>query len=163
MAHYTRDRGFNRARRMGRDQEEGLEELHEMLDDPNVTAGELLAALIEHAPPDKEEDLHNALREMGEDRRGYRSWAKDRLERRALDRGMRRHRPPAGRDFGPENLTQSGSSRPVEEFFATSSHGSGSSNDWRPRSAADMAYDRALRSPRVLDRVLAGMRRIERF
>jgi hypothetical protein len=155
MPHYTKDRGFTRARRMGRD--EGEEELHQMLDDPDVTAGELIAALIEHCPQDREEELHGALQELAADRRGHRAWARDRLERRALDRGLRRHRPPAGRDFGPENLTQPGSSHSIEEFFPTSSH------DWRPRTASDMAFDAARRSPRPLTRLLANMHRIERF
>ena len=43
---YTRDSGFTRARRLGRDEEEGREEIREMLDDPEVTAGELIAALV---------------------------------------------------------------------------------------------------------------------
>jgi hypothetical protein len=155
---YTRDRGFTRARRMGRDaEEEGLEELREMIGDPDVSAGELIAALIEHCPEHKQEDLHNALKEMSEDRRGPRSWAKDRLERRALDRGLRRYSRPAGRDLGPENLTAPGPSHPLEREFDRDT------NDWRPRGARDMAFDKARRSPRALDRLLANARRIERF
>ena len=42
---------FTRARRLGRDQQEaGTEELHEMLDDPSVTAGELMPRSSNTAP-----------------------------------------------------------------------------------------------------------------
>jgi hypothetical protein len=38
-ASYTRDRGYTRARRMGRDEEEGRQELREMLDDSDPANG----------------------------------------------------------------------------------------------------------------------------
>jgi hypothetical protein len=141
MAHYTRDRSFSRARRMGRDEEEGREELNSMLGDPDVSAGELIAALIEHCPEDKEVDLHNALKELSEDRRGPRAWARDRLERRALDRGLRRNSRPLGgrdrgygRDFGPENLSAPSSSHPIEEFRTQRDREfDREAADWRPR------------------------------
>jgi hypothetical protein len=40
---YTRDRGYTRARRMGRDEEEGAE-LREMLDDPDLDPADMLGA-----------------------------------------------------------------------------------------------------------------------
>ena len=62
---------FTKARRLGRDQEEeGRAELHDMLDDPEVSAGEMLAALVEHCPEDEREGVVAALRELTEDRRG---------------------------------------------------------------------------------------------
>jgi hypothetical protein len=115
MARFTKAKD---TRRLGRDQEEGLEELHEMLDDPEVSAGELIAALIELCPPEKEEELHGALREMGEDRRrGPRGWARDKLERRRLGKDARRGRDRRmGRDLSAEELTAGSLSRSIEEF-----------------------------------------------
>jgi len=60
MAEFTRDRGFTRAGRLGRDEEAGREEIREMLADPDVSAGELVAALIEHCPEEQSEELHNS-------------------------------------------------------------------------------------------------------
>jgi hypothetical protein len=71
---------FTRARRPGRD-EEGSEQLREMLDDPDLDFGDLIAVAIEHAPEDRQEDLYEALRQIGEGRRGPRSWARDRRHR----------------------------------------------------------------------------------
>ena len=111
---------FTKARSFGRDQEEeaGREELREMINDRDTTAGELLACLFEHCPPDEREDLHAALRELTEDRRGPRSWARDRLELRHHVRDAQRHGRDRrmGRDFGEENMTEPASARPIEEF-----------------------------------------------
>lgn len=64
--HFTPDRGFTRARRMGRDaEEEGIEELREMLNDADLDLGDLIAAAIEHSPDDKQEGMYDALRELG--------------------------------------------------------------------------------------------------
>ena len=110
-----------------------------MIDDPDTTAGELIAALVEHCPEDQQEDLHHALREISEDRRGPRRWARDRLELRrySKDARHRSHYRRMGRDFGPENLTEPGPSRSIEEFR--------DANDARPvRRAMDsskMAFD----------------------
>ena len=115
MPRFTKARSFG-----GRDQEEeaGREEIRQMLDDPDVEAGELIAALVEHCPEDQREGVVAALRELTEDRRGPRAWARDKLEMRRLSRDARRHGRDRrmGRDFGPENLTEPGSASPIEEF-----------------------------------------------
>ena len=88
---FTRDRGYTRSRRMGRD-EEGGEELREMLSDQDASPSEMLAALIQYAPEDRQEELYQALNELASDRRGAHAWAADRLERRRLGRDMRERR-----------------------------------------------------------------------
>jgi len=86
---------YTRPRKYGRDQkEEGRRELRELLDDPDCSFADILAAAIEHCPPDKAEELYSALREIGEDRRSPHQWARGRLERRQLTKDMRRN----GRD-----------------------------------------------------------------
>jgi hypothetical protein len=114
---FTRDRGYTRAR-FGRD-EEGIEELREMLNDQDASPAEMLAALIECAPESQREGLYQALSELASDRRGPRSWAQDRLEMRRLGRDMRDRRAKdrrLGRDFAEENLTAGGRSGPIEGF-----------------------------------------------
>jgi hypothetical protein len=71
------------------DEAQGITELRDMLSDPDVNLGDLVAAAIEHCPDDQCEEMYEAVREMGEDRRGPRQWASDRLERRRLGRDMR--------------------------------------------------------------------------
>jgi hypothetical protein len=136
---------------MGKDEEEeGREELREMLDDPEVTAGDLLAALIAHVPEEKAEELHEALSSLGEDmraRRGYHSWARDRLEmrRHGKDRAARRARdgepgcPGGPEHFGGEPL-RGGGMEPFDRDDAS---------DRRGRGAHDLAMDSA-RAPRIL-------------
>src|SRR5690349_256 len=79
---------FHRARRMGRDEETEFEELQS---DPDVGFADLLAGAIVAAvsDPDKAQEVHEALTELGQDRRGPASWARDRLERRRLSRDAR--------------------------------------------------------------------------
>jgi hypothetical protein len=101
MSRYPRSRT---ARHMAWDQE-GLAELKKILDDgEDIDLGDLLAALIEGAPEDKQEQVHTAVREMGQDARGPRSWARDRLERRRY-----------AKDLGPGPAMEP-AGRPVEEF-----------------------------------------------
>ena len=145
---YTRDRGFTRARRLGRDQEEGVEQLRQMLDDPDIDVADLVAAAVERCPEHQREDLHQALRELGEDRRGPRSWASDRLERRRLGRDMRERRARdrrLGRDFGPESMTEN-DSRPIEDFGRSEADRQIREVDDRRRMGADMAFDGSPRS-----------------
>jgi len=91
----------NSRRRMGRDEQE--QEFRDLLDDPESSFGDILAAAIEACPPDKLDEVHGALRGLGEDRRGPHSWAADRMERRRLGRDALRHRPAHrfGRDDPP--------------------------------------------------------------
>jgi hypothetical protein len=133
MPRYTHVRD---TRRFGCDQEADREDLRrdlrDVLDDPDTDYGDLHAILCKHFP----EEAGQVHREVSEDRRGVHAWAKDRRERRRLskDMGMRRDRR-LGRDFGPENLTEPGPSRSIEEFERT-------------RTASDMAMDaRARRNP----------------
>jgi hypothetical protein len=100
---YTRDRGYTRLGRLGRDEEEGHQELRALCDDPDCDFGDLLAAAIYAASPEQHQEVHEALRELGQDRRGPRSWAADRLERRRLGRDMRERAqdPRLGRDDPP--------------------------------------------------------------
>jgi hypothetical protein len=93
---YTRDRGFTKARdnrRIGKDAE-----IRDMLDDEDADFGDLVAACIDAAPPEHQAEVFEALREMGEDRRGPRSWAADRLERRSLRRASDARLKRMGRD-----------------------------------------------------------------
>jgi hypothetical protein len=85
---------FTRPRRFGYDQEndEGTAQLRQMLDDDELDVADLIACAVEYAPEHKREGLHQALHELGEDRRGPRSWARDRLERRKLSKDMRERR-----------------------------------------------------------------------
>jgi hypothetical protein len=108
---------FTRPRRFGKD-EEASEQLRQMLDDPDINIADLVAAAVEHCPDDQQEELHRALRELSEDRRGPHAWSADRLEMRRLSKDMRDRRARdrrLGRDFGPENLTGRGSD-PIENF-----------------------------------------------
>jgi hypothetical protein len=132
---YTRDRGYTRARRMGRDEEEGRQELRDLCDDPDCNFGDLLAAAIQAASPEQQQEVSSALREMGEDRRGSHSWARDRLERRRLGRDIRARR--LGRDE-PEPFPgrpRPGGSDPMIYGWEDEAA------DRRPRPAHDMAMD----------------------
>jgi hypothetical protein len=84
---------FTRARRMGRDEEEAenLQEIKDMLDG-DASFGDIIAACIEAAPQEQQEEVYQALREMGQDSRGPRSWARDRMEQRRLGRDARGRR-----------------------------------------------------------------------
>jgi len=146
-------------RRMGCDEEEGREEIREMLDDPDVSAGEVIAALIKHCPEEQAEDLHHSLREMSADSRGHRAWARDKLERRRYTKDARRHGRDRrmGRDFGTENLTDNTSPR-IEEFGSERDRGWEQGED--RRGAMDMAFDGSTRS---LDRLFANAARIQKF
>jgi hypothetical protein len=107
-------RYFTRSR-YAYDQEAGAAELREMLNDPDVSIADLVAAAIEHCPDDQLPELHQALTGLSEDRRGPRSWARDRLERRQLSRDMRSRDRRMGRDFGTESLTDN-IGYPIENF-----------------------------------------------
>jgi hypothetical protein len=72
------------SRRFSRD--EATEEFKSMLDDPDADFGTILAGAISAAPEEQQEEVYQALRELGEDSRGPRSWARDRLERRRLSK-----------------------------------------------------------------------------
>jgi hypothetical protein len=104
---YTRDRGFSRARKLGRDEEgeEGWrEKLRDVIDDPASTPADVHDANLEHCPDNHREELHHTLSETAEDgraRRGYRTGARDRSERRRLgkDWAARRARD-GGRRYG---------------------------------------------------------------
>jgi hypothetical protein len=84
--------------RYAHDEAEGVAELRDMLSDPDVNLGDLVAAAIEHCPEDQCEEMYEAVRELGEDRRGPRQWAADRLERRRVSRDMRSRDRRLGRD-----------------------------------------------------------------
>jgi hypothetical protein len=122
-----------------------------MLDDPDVDFGDILAAAIEHAPDHKQEEIHEALRELTEDQRGPRSWAADRLERRQLGQDIRLR---DGRRFGRDE---------PEPFPGRPRPGGGMdpiSGEDR-RLAGDMAFDS---SPRAeFARWFPYAARIERF
>jgi len=87
---------FTRARRMGRD--EAVEEFRSLLDDPEADFGDIVAAAIEAAGEGQQEEIHQAIREMGEDTRGPRSWARDRMERRRLSKDSDARLRRMGRD-----------------------------------------------------------------
>src|SRR5690349_15254093 len=82
--------------RLAYDQEEGMEELKEMLDDGDVDFGDLIAAAVEYAPEGKQDQALAAMREMAHDSRGPRAWARDRLERRRLSKDMGPAMEPGG-------------------------------------------------------------------
>jgi hypothetical protein len=137
-----------------------------MVDDPDASAGELIAALIEHCPPDKAEELHEAVRSLSSDSRGSRSWARDKLESRRLGKDMRRARDKRrlGRDFGPENLTEAVRRGPIEEFRSERDRQLEQGED-RCR-AHDMAMDARARQDSNFAhfcRMFPGAARIERF
>lgn len=123
-SHYTPDRGFTRARKFGSDQEEGEELLSEMLSEGDIA--DRIAQIIESAPEHQQEALSEALREMGEDRRGPRSWARDRLMRAKDARRYNRDR----RRYGKDNPAD------FEGMPKT-----GTSGEDRRRMAGDSAYD----------------------
>lgn len=90
---FTRDRGFTAARRIGAD-----EEFREMVDDPDTSFSELLAAIIDGASEEGQVEIAEALRDLGMDTRGPRSWARDRLERRRLSKDSDARIKRMGRD-----------------------------------------------------------------
>ncbi len=106
---FQRDRGFTKARRVGRDEEreEYRQEARRMLDDeePDADFGDMLALVIEYAAsdPDRADQLYEAMSSLGQDARGHRAWARDRIARRRTAKDMRanpdRYR---GRDEPPE-------------------------------------------------------------
>jgi hypothetical protein len=110
---------YTRSRRYAFDQEdEGAAKLREMLDDDELDVGDLIACAIEYAPAHKQEGLHEAISGLSEDRRGPRSWARGRLEKRQLSRDLRQRRATdkrLGRDLDPEQLTDR-YDRPIEGF-----------------------------------------------
>lgn len=99
MADYTRDRGFSKSRRMGKDDEEEEQEEQE-----GRSPRDILADLMEAEDPDERMEALRAIREIAADRSGR--WAKDHRERQAAD-AYRRARDPRrmGKDFGSESLT----------------------------------------------------------
>jgi hypothetical protein len=110
---------YTRSRRYAYDQEDGAAELREMLNDPDVDLGDLIAACVLHGPESKQEETYDAVRSLSEDARGPRSWARDRLERRQLSRDARAKRARdkrLGKDLGPNELTESGRSGRIEGF-----------------------------------------------
>jgi hypothetical protein len=154
---FTRDRGFTRARRMGSDDEraEARAAIQELIDDPDADFGDLLACAIQFAPEDQQEEVHQALRDMGLDAGGPRKWARDRLE-------MRQHRR-LGRDFGPESLTGGGSG--PEQFSSERDRKWEEGEDRRPRRGAmdRMAMDARTRREAAFDAWFPGAARIEKF
>jgi len=127
-----------------------------MLDDPDVDAGQLIAALIEHCPDDQRESLHEALNELGEDRRAgrpARAWARDRLQRRQIGKDARA-RSARGRrgaaDDPPEFVGMpktggsmvEGSSHPIERFLTEGQYRAEEGEDRRRGMAGDrIAFD----------------------
>ena len=147
MVDYTRDRGYTRARRMGRDEEEARKDLRELTEDEDCDFGDLLAAAINAASPEQQTEVADALRKMSEDSRGPRSWARDRLEMRRLGRDMRSRDRRLGRDLSVENLTEPGRSGSIEEFGTPGERRTEEAEDRRRRLAGDrMALDS--RNPR---------------
>jgi hypothetical protein len=147
MARFTTARS---SRRFGRD--EAVEEFRSMLDDdPEASFGEILAGAIEAAPEDQQQEVFEALRELGEDSRGPRSWARDRMERRRLSKDADgRLRRMGGRD---EPLSSSGNLPP---------RGSVEGEDRRGRLAGDrrMAYDASPQA--TFNRMFPNASRVER-
>jgi hypothetical protein len=133
---------FTRPRRFGRD-EEASAQLREMLDDADINIADLVAAAVEHCPDDQQQELHEALSAMGSDRRGPRSWAADRLERRRLGKDMRERRARdrrLGKDFGSENLTDN-LGYPIEQFRRSDADRQINEAAGDRRMGADMAFD----------------------
>jgi hypothetical protein len=64
---YTRDRGFTRARRLGRDEEDRSEQLREMLDDPDLDFGDLIAAALASSSSSCNSSWSISLRPRSED------------------------------------------------------------------------------------------------
>jgi hypothetical protein len=126
---YTRDRGFSKSRRMGKDEEEEQEELKEILNDPDAPFKARQSALM--ALCSEDEEVYPTVREIGEDRRGPHSYARDALEHYRSAKAARDKRR-LGKDFGPENLTDPNSLREMEQR---------SGAEDRRRLAGDMAYD----------------------
>jgi hypothetical protein len=118
---------FTRARKLGRDQEEDRNELKETIDDPDSTFADILACAIEIAPPEQQSEVMEALREIGEDRRGARSWAKDRRE-------MYRH---ARDQRGPENAIAEGANdrRMAHDAAHRRQSARQEFNEWFPEAA----------------------------
>lgn len=128
---------FTPARRMGRDQETDIaEELHRMIDDPEASLGDVIAAVVEAAgdDPDKQVEINQALSDVAEDRRRGRSprqWAADRRERRLAARDGRARR---ARDNPP---AFEGRPNPGGELDPLARR----EGEDRRRMAGDMAYD----------------------
>ncbi len=143
----------DRLRRISEDDEEDF--------DPQ----EILEIMSEHFP----QETREAIQEMGEDRRGPRSWARDRRElrrvsrdlhfRRARDAGRRPHlvrdepAPFYGRPEPGGRMTGYPRGEEREEFYPDRSH-SGSVED-RRRAHDAMAYDASGAS--TFDRVAAWL------
>jgi hypothetical protein len=152
MADYTRDRGFTRARRLGRDTEEELEPA-DPEDECDIIDHAILSA---RGDPEREMALNRHLREIAEDlhaRRPVHRGASDRREHRRLgkDRAARRARdgepgyPGGPEHFGGEPL-RGGGMEPLDRPNA----GQYDADAWRDggdrRQAHDsrMAFDRGL-------------------
>jgi|SRR5208282_6164110 len=169
---------YTRARRLGRDQEEdGRQELRELLDDPNADFGDIIAAAIEHAQndPEKAEEVHEALREIAEDRRGPRSWAADRMERRRIGKDMRARRAKDARRARDEPPPFEGRPRPGggmdpisggRLFDPDRDYGRSGEEGQDRRTAADMALDARARQDSNFAhfaRLFPNAAKIERF
>jgi hypothetical protein len=156
---------FRTARRFGFDEADRSEELRKMLDDPELDAGDLVAALIEHVPEDKMEDLYQSLGELGQDRRGPRSWARDRLERRAIVKDMRERRARDRRLGRDEPEPFSGRPRPggeVDPIFAGLDDRGWPVENFR-RSDADRQIDEAADRRRLGSDMAMDGRHVLRF
>jgi hypothetical protein len=144
MAKFTKARGFGR--------DEAGEEFRAMLDDDDVSFGDIIAGAIASAPAAMAEEVYQSLKEMGEDTRGPKSWARDRMERRRLgkdaDGRLRRY----GRDV--ENMQPRGSNGGENNLEPR-----GSTGGEDRRMAGDMAYDRR---PALFDRLIPGAARVDR-
>jgi hypothetical protein len=143
----TSYRGFTRSRRLGRDEEN---ELQELIDDPDSGFADVLAAAIaaSASDPEKTQEMHEALREVASDGRGPHAWARDRLEMRRHARDTSRHGRDRrlGRDFGPENMTEPGGGRSIERFANEREYRNEEGED--RRHAHDLAMDaKARRDP----------------
>jgi hypothetical protein len=139
-----------RSGRYAYDEEAGSAELREMLDDKEINIGDLIAAAIEYAPNSGQEELYSSLRQLGEDKRGPRAWARDRLERRKLGKDMRARRArdqseTEAAGYHPDNSY----SRDEPEPFSGRPRPGGSMDPVRPdfegldrrRLGSDMALD----------------------
>jgi hypothetical protein len=133
---------FRTARRLGKDEEEeGRQDLHEMIDDPETSAGEIVAAIIDQCPDEERESLHEVLSEVANDIRSgnsYRAHARDRMVRRRLSKDARLRRRVGGDDPPPF----SGMPRTGGEMEPLDRR----EGEDRRRMAGDMAFDRGTSS-----------------
>jgi len=131
---------FTPARKLGgRDENEpdARQEIHELIDDPEASPADVIAAVITNYPDDV--DLHEMLHEVAEDvraGRSYRQHAADRLERRKIGKDARARRR-LGRDDPdpfPGRPNTGGSMEPLDRREGEDRH--------RRMGADSMAFDR---------------------